>query len=85
MGNGNNNNNNNNNNNINNNINNNLTLILRAFHDMTKRALHDFYLWQFNTGYLTDNYLKYTMIKLKYTTYVKILVIIVIKMNEKLP
>ena len=52
---------------------------------MTKRALHDFYLWQFNTGYLTDNYLKYTMIKLKYTTYVKILVIIVIKMNKKLP
>ena len=69
----------------NNNNNNNLTLILRAFHEMIKRALHDFYLQQFNTGYLTDNYLKYTMIKLKYTTYVKILVIIVIKMNKKLP
>ena len=67
----------NDNNNNNNNNNNNLTLILRA--------LYDFYLWQFNTGYLTDNYLKYTMIKLKYTTYVKILVIIVIKMNETLP
>ena len=43
--------------------NNNLTLILRAFHEMIKRALHDFYLQlQFTTGYLTDNYLKYTMI-----------------------
>ena len=29
-----------------------------------------------------NNYLKYTMIKLKYTTYVKILVIIVIKINK---
>ena len=28
----------------NNNNNNNLTLILRAFHEMIKRALHDFYL-----------------------------------------
>ena len=27
-----------------NNNNNNLTLILRAFHEMIKRALHDFYL-----------------------------------------
>ena len=32
------------NNNNNNNNNNNLTLILRAFHEMIKRALHDFYL-----------------------------------------
>ena len=31
-------------NNNNNNNNNNLTLILRAFHEMIKRALHDFYL-----------------------------------------
>ena len=31
------------NNNNNNNNNNNLTLILRAFHEMIKRALHDFY------------------------------------------
>ena len=30
--------------NNNNNNNNNLTLILRAFHEMIKRALHDFYL-----------------------------------------
>ena len=36
--------NNNNNNNNNNNTNDNLTLILRAFHEMIKRALHDFYL-----------------------------------------
>ena len=48
----------------NNNNNNNLILILRAFHKMIKRALHDFYLLQFNTEYLTNNYLKYTMIKL---------------------
>ena len=34
----------NHNNNNNNNNNNNLTLILRAFHEMIKRALHDFYL-----------------------------------------
>ena len=34
----------NNSNNNNNNNNNNLTLILRAFHEMIKRALHDFYL-----------------------------------------
>ena len=33
-----------NHNNNNNNNNNNLTLILRAFHEMIKRALHDFYL-----------------------------------------
>ena len=46
------------------NNNNNLILILRAFHEMIKRALHDFYLLQFNTEYLTNNYLKYTMIKL---------------------
>ena len=39
----------------------------------------------FNTGYLTNNYLKYTMIKLKYTIDVKILVIFVIKINKKLP
>ena len=32
------------NNNNNNNNNNNLILILRAFHEMIKRALHDFYL-----------------------------------------
>ena len=32
------------NNNNNNNNNNNLTLILRTFHEMIKRALHDFYL-----------------------------------------
>ena len=50
--------------NNNNNNNNNLILILRAFHEMIKRALHDFYLLQFNTEYLTNNYLKYTMIKL---------------------
>ena len=73
------------NNNNNNNNNNNLTLILRAFHEMIKRALHDFYLQQFNTGYLTDNYLQYTIIKLKYTIDVKILVIFVIKINKKLP
>ena len=30
--------------NNNNNNNNNLTLILHAFHEMIKRALHDFYL-----------------------------------------
>ena len=52
------------NNNNNNNNNNNLILILRAFHEMIKRALHDFYLLQFNTEYLTNNYLKYAMIKL---------------------
>ena len=57
---------------------------MRAFHEMIKRTLHDFYLQQFNTGYLTDNYLKYTMIKLKYIIDVKILVIIVIKINKKL-
>ena len=55
---------NNNNNNNNDNNNNNLILILRAFYEMIKRALHDFYLLQFNTEYLTNNYLKYTMIKL---------------------
>ena len=33
-----------NHNNNNNNNNNNLTLILRAFHEMIKRVLHDFYL-----------------------------------------
>ena len=71
-----------NNNNNNNTNNNNLTLLLRTFHEMIKRALHDFYLQKFNTGYLTDNYLKYTMIELKYTTYVKILVIIVIKVKS---
>ena len=43
-------------NNNNNDNNNNRILILRA--------LHDFYLLQFNTEYLTNNYLKYTMIKL---------------------
>ena len=37
-------NNNNNNNNNNNDNNNNLTFILRAFHEMIKHALHDFYL-----------------------------------------
>ena len=42
------------------NNNNNLILILRAFHEMIKRALHNFYL----SEYLTNNYLKYTMIKL---------------------
>ena len=36
-------------------------------------------------GYLTNNYLKYTRIKLKYTIHVKILVIFVIKINKKLP
>jgi len=35
---------NNNNNNNDDNDNNNLTLILRAFHEMIKRALHKFYL-----------------------------------------
>ena len=49
---------------------------------MIKRALHDFYLYKLNKGYVTTNYLKYTMIKLKYTAYVKILVIVVIKIKN---